>query len=83
MGYSKEGSITNYWPDDGSDDFWITSASQPSIADIIEMAHSRWGAIDLNDIIIESENIHTHNVACAFDDSGDYTDFIHVCRAAK
>jgi hypothetical protein len=83
MGYIKRpGSlITDYWPDDGPDHFWLTSSRQSSIAAIIEMAKERWGQdIDLNDISIESEEIHTSCITYDLYNPSDWTDFIKISR---
>jgi hypothetical protein len=88
MGYTTRpgrygGEITDFWPDDGPDHFWLMSDSQNSIAAIIEMAKERWGQdINLNDILIESQRIHTECIYYDLHDPGDWTDFIMIGRAA-
>jgi hypothetical protein len=84
MGYTTRPrtEITDFWPDDGPDHFWLTSSSQPSIAAIIEMAKERWGQdINLNHILIESQRIHTECVYYDLHDPNDWTDFIWIGRA--
>lgn len=81
MGYTtRPGTqITDYWPDDGPDHFWLCSSSQHSIAAIIEMARERWGQdINLDNILIESEYINTECIHYDLHDPGDWTDFIKI-----
>lgn len=83
MGYTtRPGTeITDFWPDDGPDHFWLMSDSQNNIAAIIEMARERWGQdINLNDILIESRRIHTECIYYDLHDPGDWTDFIRISR---
>jgi hypothetical protein len=46
------------------------------------MARDRWGQdINLNDILIESERIHTRCIHYDLHDPSDWTDFIMIGRA--
>jgi hypothetical protein len=47
------------------------------------MAKERWGQdINLNNILIESQRIHTECIYYDLHDPGDWTDFIRIGRAA-
>lgn len=87
MGYSERkhshGTIKTYWPDDTEDTVYLTSDSQHSLAAIIELCKEKWPDADFNDLLFESEKIHTDCLGYDLYDPGDYTDFIIIRRAAK
>lgn len=79
MGYTyrNQGHITDYWPDDEDNCFYI--ANSCGLAEIIEQAERRWGrSIDLARIQITSEYIHTNCLTYDLYDSGDYTEFLKI-----
>ncbi len=79
MGYTQNGSIKSFWPDDAEDEFYIER--EATLADIIEGVRSRWGEdVSFDDIIIESEYIHTDCITYDLYDPSDYTNFILVKR---
>lgn len=88
MGYSTRpgrhgGTIKTYWPDDTEDTLYLTSDSQHSLAAIIELCKEKWPDVDFNDLLFESEKIHTDCLGYDLYDPMDYTDFIIISRAAK
>lgn len=81
MGYSTRngGLITDYWPDDCAKCFYITSDSNPSLAEILDRAKEKWGDdIDLGRIRIGAEKIHTSCLTYDLYDPSDYTEFVVV-----
>jgi hypothetical protein len=74
MGYSYDGSIKNYWPDNDENTFYITG--EWSISQILEMASNHFGReLDISEIYISSEYIHTHCLTYDCYDPSDYTCF--------
>jgi hypothetical protein len=78
MGYSKRGSITDFWPDDTDTEFYIARSS--SIADILSAVELKWPGVSLSNINIEAENIHTECLTYDLHDAGDYTDFLRISK---
>lgn len=83
MGYSTRqglwgGTIKTYWPDDTEDTMYLTSNSQHSLAAIINVCKEKWPDTDFNDLLFESEKIHTDCLDYDLYDSSDYTDFIII-----
>lgn len=80
MGYTRDGSITNFWPDDDDKTMYIDSKFQSiSFSHILEKAKEKWGEhISLYDLEVEAQNIHTHCIYYDCHDSGDYTDFLVI-----
>lgn len=83
MGYSTRqglwgGTIKTYWPDDTEDTMYLTSNSQHSLAAIINICKEKWPDTDFNDLLFESEKIHTDCLDYDLYDSSDYTDFIII-----
>lgn len=77
MGYTKDGHITNFWPDDTSNTIYIEDTKSMSILDIISKAKEKWGEdIMLDSLTISAESIHTSCLYYDLYDSSDYTDFI-------
>lgn len=81
MGYGtrNNGQIKTYWPDDDDDTMYISSTE--TLADILEKCMAKWGdGIQLSDLTIESEYIHTDCLTYDLYDRGDYTEFIVIRR---
>ena len=77
MGISHDGSIKNYWPDNTETTMYICCAY--TFDDIIEQAKNHFGNdINLDEITIRSERIHTSCLTYDLYDTSDYTDFIVV-----
>ena len=77
MSYSKNGAITNFWPDDTDTLMYIEDYKANSIVYLIEKAKEKWGEnIDLSHLVIQAEYIHTEYIYFDGCDSDDYTDFI-------
>jgi hypothetical protein len=78
MGYTKNGSITNFWPDDTDDMLYIQDSYGISLIEIISKATEKWPGVRLDDLEISAEYIHTHCIYYDLHDSGDYTNFIVI-----
>lgn len=77
MGYSKEGNIRKFWPDNTDDTIYIESIGDYDLGDIILKAEEKWGNyIELEHIGISAETIQTNCLGYDGYDSSDYTDFI-------
>lgn len=79
MGYTtrNNGQITDFWPDDTDKEFYICEGAGLGL--ILEHAKSKFGdAIDINDLCIESEYIHTHCLYYDQYDGGDWTRFLKI-----
>ncbi len=84
MGYSyrNNGQITDFWPDDTEDCFYLTG--DWGLDAMVEFCKEKWGdAIDLTKIRITSEHIHTSCLTYDSYDSSDYTNFIVIERDMK
>lgn len=82
MGYSyrNEGQIKDFWPDNTDDTIYIESSSNPSLLYLMEVAQQNWPGVELSDITISSENIHTSCLTYDMYDPSDYTDFIIITK---
>jgi hypothetical protein len=80
MGYGtrNNGQIKTFWPDDTEDEFFI--AGSASLEAILDLAKAKWPGIELIDIHIEPQNIHTDCLTYDLYDSGDYTQFLRISR---
>lgn len=79
MGYSyrNNGNITDYWPDDSEEAFYIAHGT--TLAVILIACKEKWGDnTNLEDISITPENIHTNCLTYDLHDSGDYTQFLRI-----
>lgn len=83
MGYSQNGSIKNYTPDDTATRMYILSDLNLSMADIIDMAREKWPEwkwpdCSLSDLTITSEWIHTRCLTYDMYDHGDYDQYLII-----
>jgi len=78
MGYSKDGSITNYWPDDNEDEIFLDNDVELSY--MLERIKEKWPDATMEQITISSEYIHTNCLYYDLYDSGDWTHFIRISR---
>ncbi len=81
MGYTKEGSITNYWPDNTDIELYIeTSSFGYTMEEIIEKARSHFGnpELGLENINIRAEYIHTRCIYYDQYDPSDYDNFLVI-----
>jgi hypothetical protein len=74
MGYSKDGSITNYWPDDNLTEMYIEDSSR-SLSELLVMAKAKWPNATLDNIKVSTDYIHTHCLGYDNYDPSDYTLF--------
>lgn len=78
MGYStRHGtSITDYWPDDGENHFYIKCYGALDVQDVLSRCKEKWGEdIDIGKLCISPEYIHTECLYYDQYDGGDYTNF--------
>lgn len=76
MGYTKDGSITNYWPD--NDDKTAYFDGSIDLMDLISAIQVKWPDRSLTEFTISAENIHTHCLTYDQHCASDHTDFIIV-----
>jgi hypothetical protein len=77
MGISYDGSIKNYWPDDTETIMYIYG--NYSLSEIIEKIKDHFGNdVNLDDVSIRSEYIHTSCLTYDLYVPSDYTNFIVV-----
>lgn len=81
MGHgTRDGRIKTFWPDD--DDKTIYKARDIGLSEILELAKEKWGEdIDLDQITIRSEYIHTDCLTYDQYDPSDYTCFVVIERS--
>jgi len=80
MGYTHKGSITNFWPDDTENEIYIEDTGNISLQDIIDIINKEWGDVNIDDIYIGSEKIHTYCITYDLYDPSDYTNFITITK---
>ncbi len=79
MGISKQGSITNFWPDDTDVLIHIASSGGISLSDLMRRVGDKWGEpVSLDDITITAEKIHTSCLTYDLHDPSDHTDFLVI-----
>lgn len=79
MGYTTQGSIENYWPDDDDNTVYIPGDSGDiSLESIILIIRDKWPNTKFDGITISSENIHTTCLTYDLYDSSDYTQFVII-----
>lgn len=84
MGYSyrNNGEIRDFWPDDTETTCYISG--QKSIQELIDIAKNKFGNdIDLSEVLISSEYIHTSCLTYDSYDPSDYTTFIVIEKIAR
>lgn len=82
MGYSKEGNITNFTPDDTDDEMYINCQyTEWDFCGIIEKAKFKWGDdITLDELYISAENIHTRCIYYDQHDPSDWDVYLVISR---
>lgn len=82
MGYTyrNNGQITDFWPDDTENKWYISASVSPTLGDLIDMIKEEWPETDLYNVTITSERIHTRSLTYDLYDPSDYTDFIVIER---
>jgi hypothetical protein len=85
MAYSEHkhstGTITRFWPDDTSTEFYLDcSYTSYTMEDILERAVKIFGEVTLGALRIEAEHIHTDCLYYNSYDSGDYTNFLKITK---
>lgn len=77
MGYTYDGAIKNYWPDNSENTLYIQSSRR--LDDLLETAQEYFGdRYNPEKIFIEPVHIHTYCLTYDQYDPGDYTTFIMI-----
>ncbi len=77
MGYTYDGSIKNYWPDNTETTLYLHG--EYTFNDILERAKEHFGEkFDLKKINIRSEHIHVFCLTYDLYDPSDYVNFIVI-----
>jgi hypothetical protein len=76
--------ITDFRPDDTEDIIWIStsnfSGNPISLTELLEKIHEKWSVVDLDDLKITAEYVHTECLYYDRYDSGDYTNYLKIER---
>lgn len=82
MGYTyrNNGQITDFWPDDTAEEFYISCDSSIPFTEVQQEIDRRWPGIGFEQIEISSESIHTSCLTYDQYDSSDYTQFLVIRR---
>ena len=87
MGYYKRSNsnITDFKPDDTETTLFLEcNYDQYSILDIVNRAKEKWGdSIQLDEIEISSEYIHTRCIGYDCYDPGDYENYLVITYSPK
>lgn len=81
MGYSQEGSIKRFWPDDTDDEFYV--AHSEYLDDILTKINLKWPGCSMGDIEISAEYINTECLTYDCYDAGDYTNFLKITKVKR
>lgn len=84
MGYTyrNNGLTKDFWPDDTENEIYIECGM--SLLDIMSAVKDKWGEnLDIEDVNIRCEYIHTYCLGYDLHDSSDYTNFIVVSKQEK
>lgn len=78
--YKDSRGISCFRPDDTETEFYLDSNyTKVNLGDILELAYEKWGeSIDINDINIAAEYIHTECLGYDLYDAGDYTRYLRI-----
>lgn len=80
MGYSMNGRIKEFWPDNDDKTMYLTG--EYSLACILELIKEKWGEeVDMDKIHINSEYIHTNALGYDRYDPSDYTEFTVITKS--
>lgn len=80
MGYytSNNGQIKNFTPDDTDTEFYLLYTAR--LSEILDAIKEKWGDIDMNQIMITPEHIHTHCIGYDLHDPVDWTDCLRISK---
>lgn len=77
--YKAPNGTRSFQPDDTDTEFYLASYSPLQLGYILELAREKWGQdIDIDEIVMQPEHIHTDCLGYDRYDPGDYTNFIRV-----
>jgi len=79
MGYTTRPntSIRDFWPDDTESTIYVDASQAPTLNDLLAQAQEKWGEdIELSDVRITAEHIHTRCLGYDLHDPSDYDDFV-------
>lgn len=81
MGYYTENGISCYEPDDTDNEFYLLGEGHYSLQDVINHARAKWGNdINLSDLNIYSQHIHTRSLEYDLYDMSDWNYYICVAK---
>lgn len=80
MGYTTERGIRKFWPDNTDRTKYIYGGA--SLSELIDTAQQHWPGCDLENIVIDSEYIHTDCLGYDLFDPGDWSLFITITNTA-
>lgn len=80
MGYTKDGRITNFTPDDTDQEFYIEATCQDiDLLEILTQAREKWGQhLQYGDLRVRPEKIHTRCIYYDLHDPSDWDDYLVI-----
>lgn len=77
--YKAPNGTRSFEPDETDSEFYVATYGTTNLGAILERARDKWGQdIDIDDIELQAEHIHTQCLGHDCYDSGDYTNYIRV-----
>lgn len=77
--YTARNGTRSFEPDETDSEFYVATHGTTSLSGILERARNKWGQdIDIEEIQIQAEYIHTECLGYDCYDPGDYTNYIRV-----
>lgn len=70
----------DYTPQNDENTLYIPSGYNLNLSELLEMATDHFPGVELSDLTIESEKIHTRCITYDLYDSGDWDDYIIIRR---
>jgi hypothetical protein len=76
--------IQCFRPDDTENEFYVECGYEShNLLDILNKAVKKWPLIEMSEIEIEADYIHTDCIGYDQYDAGDYTKYLRISRVAK
>lgn len=74
------GTRTDFWPDDTEKEFYLPSYGEDfSLLELIDKVKAKFGDdVNLDNVVISSEYIHTEALYYDLHDPSDYTKFLRI-----
>lgn len=80
MGYTMNGLVKEFWPDNDDKTMYLTG--EYSLSCILELIKEKWGEdVDMDKIHINSEYIQTNALGYDRYDPSDYTEFTVISKS--